>query len=110
MSTKLLYPVSIFSMLLLTAGMAFGGVDYGDPDGGWTYIYTGDAAAPGADYTALDGTWNHDNGSDQWDESEIGTGMPGGVSVLTENGVTFTRIQDTGDPRDYRSSRRKHHP
>ena len=58
---------SLVIMLSLTATTAMAGVDFGEPDGGWTYIYTGDAAA--AD---LDGTWDHDNGSDQWDESEIG--------------------------------------
>jgi hypothetical protein len=90
--------------MFLAAGTVFGGVDYGDPDGGWTYIYTGDAAAPGADYTALDGTWTHDNGSDSWDESEIGSGLPGGVNALSEDGVNFVRLQETGDPRDYGES------
>jgi hypothetical protein len=100
-----LFSVTFFVFTLsLISSVAFAGVDFGDPDGGWTYIYTGDAAAPGADYTALDGTWNHDNGSDSWDESEIGTGNPGGVSILTEDVLTFARIQDTGDPRDYGAS------
>jgi len=92
---------SLVLVLALTTSVAVAGVEFGDPDGGWTYVYTGDAAAPGADFTALDGTWNHDNGSDQWDESEIGSGSPGGVSVLTEGAVTFARLQDTGDPSDY---------
>ena len=84
--------------------MAVGGVDYADPLGGWTYIYTGDAGAPGADFTALDGTWSHDNGSDQWDETQIGTGRPGGVNILSDAGVTFMRLQETGDPRDHAQS------
>ncbi|UCG57120.1 MAG: PEP-CTERM sorting domain-containing protein [Phycisphaerales bacterium] len=62
------------------------------------YIYNGDAAAGGAAWTALDGTWDHDNGSDEWDESAIGSGSPGGVSALTEGDVTYIRIQDTGNP------------
>jgi hypothetical protein len=62
------------------------------------YTYTGDAAAGGADWTALDGTWDHDNGSDQWDESGIGMGRPGGVSALSDEGINFIRIQDTGNP------------
>jgi len=50
---------------------------------------------------ALDSTWDHDNGSDKWDGTGPGEGMPGGAVSLTEDGVTFLRIQDTGDPRDY---------
>ena len=50
---------------------------------------------------ALDDTWNHDNGSDAWDGTGPGEGNPGGAASLTEDGVTFLRIQDTGDPRDY---------
>ncbi|MBN2133111.1 MAG: hypothetical protein JW741_26660, partial [Sedimentisphaerales bacterium] len=65
--------------------------------GAWAYTYTGDAAVAGAGYTALDGTWSHDNGSDEWDGSTIGQGRPGGASSL--NG--YLRIQDPGDPRDY---------
>jgi hypothetical protein len=49
----------------------------------------------------LDDTWDHDNGSDQWDETAPGEGNPGGAASLTEDDVTFLRIQDTGDPRDY---------
>ncbi|MFC1603493.1 LamG-like jellyroll fold domain-containing protein [Planctomycetota bacterium] len=95
---------SFVFVLSLTAGVALAGIDYGDPDGGWTYIYTGDAGASGADFTALDGTWSHDNGSDSWDESEIGSGLPGGVNALSEEGVAFVRLQDTGDPRDHGGS------
>jgi hypothetical protein len=59
-----------------------------------SYTYDGDVACG-----SLDGTWDHDNGSDAWDESGIGVGNPGGASALVEDGVTFLRIQDTGDPR-----------
>jgi hypothetical protein len=48
---------------------------------------------------AVDDTWDHDNGSDQWDGTGPGEGNPGGAASLTEDGVTFLRIQDTGDPR-----------
>jgi hypothetical protein len=85
------------TMVGLVAASAAAGILYSDPTGGWTYTYTGDAAAGGADYTALDGTWSHDNGSDQWDETGIGAGRPGGASAL--NG--YLRVQDTGDPRDH---------
>jgi hypothetical protein len=49
----------------------------------------------------LDDTWDHDNGSDQWDGTGPGEGNPGGVALLSEDGADFLRIQDTGDPRDY---------
>jgi len=72
----------------------------------YVYTYDGDAAIAGEanSFDSLDGTWDHDNGSDQWDGSVIGEGMPGGAVSLTEDGVTFLRIQDTGDPRDYGNS------
>jgi len=56
------------------------------------YAFEGDAP---------DDTWDHDNGSDEWDGTAPGEGMPGGAISLTEDDVTFLRIQDTGDPRDY---------
>ncbi|MFC1635192.1 LamG domain-containing protein [Planctomycetota bacterium] len=104
MCRKLFCLTSFILVLALSTGLAMAGVEFGEPDGGWTYIYTGDAGAAGADFTALDGTWSHDNGSDSWDESEIGAGLPGGVNVLTEDGVTYLRLQETGDPRDHGES------
>jgi len=97
-------------MLDLVGGLAVAGVDYGEPDGGWAYVYTGDDAAPDAT-AALDGTWNHydagSGGSDAWDGSapgdsgSAGTGnAPGGAGIFTEGETTFLRIQDCGDPRD----------
>jgi concanavalin A-like lectin/glucanase superfamily protein len=56
------------------------------------YTYEGDD---------LDDQWNHDNGSDAWDGTSPGEGSPGGAGAMVEDGVTFLRIQDTGDPRDY---------
>jgi len=74
---------------------------FGVPESGWTYIFQGDAADPGSGgFTALDGTWNPENGSAQWDGSAIGEGNPGGVSALSDGDTSFIRIQDTGDPRD----------
>jgi hypothetical protein len=66
-------------------------------DGRWTYIYNADVASGGADFTALDGTWSHNSASDEWDESRIGDGRPGGASVIDG----YLRIQDTGDPSDH---------
>jgi hypothetical protein len=75
---------------------------YAPPLGGWTYVYDGDAASGGAGFTALDGTWGHDNGSDSWDETAIGTGSPGGATGgLTDGSTTYLRLQETGDPRDF---------
>jgi hypothetical protein len=79
------------------------------PPGGWTYIYNGDqllVGAAGSGATSLDGTWTHDNGSDEWDGSQIGgvfdaTNRPGGASLGTNAGVTYLRMQDVGDPRDF---------
>ena len=87
-------------------------VGFPEPTGGWDYIYTGDNASPGADtssdnnsahalWDALDGTWDHINRYDEWDGTEIGSGMPGGAMILTEEDINFIRIQDTGDPRDH---------
>ncbi len=87
--------------LILPLSVAQAGVVYDDPDGGWSYLFTGEDA-DGDDFAALDGTWDHDNGSDAWDSSAIGEAgsAPGGVSALAEDGVNFVRFQDVGDPRD----------
>ena len=66
-------------LVVLAMGWAVGaaraGVSFGDPTGGWTYIYTGDQClTPFA--ACLDGTWNHydaaSGGSDAWDGSAPG--------------------------------------
>jgi uncharacterized repeat protein (TIGR01451 family) len=59
---------------------------FSPPQGGWTYRYAGNAVS-NAGPNALDGTWNHDNGSDSWsgDGRGTGVGLPGGVS--SSNGV-----------------------
>jgi hypothetical protein len=100
-------------LLLLPLSLCFhnawAGVAFTDPPGGWTYIFQGDAATPGeadSGFTSLDGTWSHDNGSDEWDGSILGGDLgdenrPGGVMTITDGGLTYLRIQDTGDPRDY---------
>jgi len=88
------------TVLTGTFSFADGGVE-------WAYQFNGDSAADGGDEaTSLDGTWSHDNGSDSWDGSEIGSedGLPGGVIALTEgdgdDATDFIRVQDPGDPRD----------
>jgi hypothetical protein len=82
--------------------MSRAGIAYPDPPGGWLYTYTGNNVAPGTGgYTALDGTWSHDNVSDQWDGTGIGVGRPGGANALSESTTNFLRLQDTGDPNDH---------
>ncbi|MCS1408433.1 MAG: hypothetical protein M2R45_01608 [Verrucomicrobia subdivision 3 bacterium] len=84
-------------------------VAFNPPEGGWNYKYEGDEAAyapDGEGFASLDGTWSHDNNSDQWDGSGIGgefgdDNRPGGAQIITEGDATYLRIQDTGDPRDY---------
>jgi hypothetical protein len=51
------------------------------------------------DGDSLEG-WDHDNNSDAWDGTGPGDGNPGGAALLSEDGVTFVRVQDIGDPRD----------
>jgi hypothetical protein len=77
---------------------------YDDPSGGWTYVLNGSSATAGpggTNFTSLDGTWSHDNGSDTWDGSAIGgtfaagSNAPGGVSSIDG----YLRIEDSGDPR-----------
>jgi hypothetical protein len=84
-----------------SVSMAQAGVVYDDPDGGWTYLYTGELV-DGDPFEAMDGTWSHENGSDAWDGLPIGDddSSPGGVASITEDEVTFARFEDTGDPRN----------
>jgi hypothetical protein len=100
-------------LVVLAMGWAVGaaraGVSFGDPTGGWTYIYTGDQClTPFA--ACLDGTWNHydaaSGGSDAWDGSAPGqmgaagaAPGPGGAGIFQEGDTSFLRIQDCGDPR-----------
>ena len=81
------------------------GIVCGSASGAIFYTYDGSPDAPGGGtgFDALDGTWSHNNGSDEWDGTGIGIGLgrPGGAMSLTEGATTFLRIQDTGDPRDY---------
>ena len=63
--------------LLFTAcsGPLVAQLAFSPPEGGWNYIYEGDQASYASDgegFASLDGTWSHDNGSDQWDGSAIG--------------------------------------
>ncbi len=93
--------------VIFLGSTALAGEIYPDPPGGWDYFYDGDSATagPANDFDSLDGTWDHDNGSDKWDGTGIGSGSPGGAVAMTAGvsipGLDWLRIQDTGDPRDY---------
>jgi hypothetical protein len=71
-------------------GSGGGDIAYGEPDGGWDEAYEGNV-------NPLELDWNHNNGSDEWDESKIteDDGEPGGVEIFTEGGIDFMRLQDT---------------
>jgi len=91
--------VSATALFLFTCGEAKAQV-YSPPSDGWAYTFQGDAADASDDpFMSLDGTWDHSNGSDAWDGSAIGEGVPGGVSALTDGDTNFIRVQDPGDPR-----------
>ncbi len=94
--------------LLAMAGVLHAAQAYPDAAGGWTYVYRGDQLLTGE--PALDGTWTHANGSDEFKGDEIGGALhpvnnpdnaPGGASLLTDGDTQYLRIQTTGDPRDY---------
>ncbi|HZO54831.1 MAG TPA: immunoglobulin domain-containing protein, partial [Bryobacteraceae bacterium] len=81
---------------------ALGTSVYLPPPGGWTYRYEGTAMAPSVT-AALDGTWNHNNGSDAWAGDLRGPGIlpEGGLSV--SNGVlTLEDVMASGTGDDNR--------
>lgn len=93
---KKIYTYSIAiccAFVLMVTPLAFGLGGWGTPAGGWDWFND--------DFADL-GEWNHDNGSDQWDESAPGVDgtSPGGVMVETVDGVTVLSVEDTGDPRN----------
>lgn len=69
----------------------------------FVYVYRADSGQDGfgsAPFSSLDGEWDHTNGSSRWDSSGPGGGgCPGGAAIFDEAGISFLRIQDTGDPR-----------
>ena len=97
--------LAILAQIIRNLAPLPGGGGYQEPQGGWAYKFDGDSGDPGSSaagaFDALDGTWGHDNPSDAWDGTAIGAGSPGGLSALDDQGTTFVRIQDTGDPRDH---------
>jgi len=80
---------------------------------GWDYKYDanpGEDAAGTGGWTALDGTWNHDNDSDNWDGSGLRTAIPGGLEIQTDigkhpeaenTGASYLRIQNPGLPSNH---------
>lgn len=91
-------------LLVFFVAGSWAGVVYDPPEGGWTYKYEADMW-DNDDMFALDGFWSHDDGSDAWDGTPIGDGLPGGLTDYVEiadgDTTTFIRMQDPGDPRQY---------
>jgi hypothetical protein len=98
--SRLSYCLIVLGSCLLTfdSGFAQFGSFYDEPAGGWNYFFGADSAAGAPrrqNQPALDGTWRHENGSDEWNGDGRGPGVdvPGGLSsaggVLTiEDAVT----------------------
>jgi len=59
---------------------------YPTPQGGWTYIYQGNAASNSLT-ASLDGTWNRQNGIDSWDGLGRGAGNGAIGGVEATNGI-----------------------
>ena len=100
-TTKAMKKVSLLLIALLSAGVARAGVNYSNPAGGWSYIYNGDQTNPLPTVTSkpnpcLDGTWNGNNGSSEWDGSwrGAGNGKPGGIS--SDGNILTIEDVDTG--------------
>jgi hypothetical protein len=67
-----------------------GGIAYGPPPGGWSYIYTGDSASGAPRYQnqfALDGTWRHEVSSSEWNGDIRGLANPPKGGVESNNGI-----------------------
>ena len=110
MMKSLILGLSVVTAIAFFCAPARAVVLYDDPAGGWAYIFNGDQANPEIS-AALDGTWDHkegSSGSDAWDGSAIGEidfddkngASPGGVSsLLFDCGLhRYLRIQDAGRP------------
>ena len=80
------------TLLLLGAASSQAQPAFPAPPGGWTYLYNGDQLQV-EDPLALDGTWDHNNGSDAWDGSEIGNySMVPGLGFGTKNAPGGTSL------------------
>lgn len=98
-----------FLLIFITQVFSLG--KWADPPGGWTGLFTFDnlkgKTLKTDDKAALDGEWNHDNGSDEWAGNAPGTAgkAPGGVAINVLPGegdpsgdAVVLSIEDTGDP------------
>jgi len=108
MSKRLILLACIVTIPGIASAPAVAGLAYSDPAGDWDYMFEGDGDAYVADGPgSLDGTWDHDIGSSDWDGSAPGEvsgppgDAPGGAGVFTEGPYTFLRFQDAGHTRDF---------
>ena len=72
--------ILIFFVAALQTSKGFA-ENYPEPISGWDYKFEGNLARSVAD-SSLDGTWDHNNNSDQWDGTTPGSGNPGGISIV----------------------------
>ena len=79
---------------------------YPTPQTGWAYLYEGNAASNSLT-ASLDGTWNHNNGSDSWDGlgRGAGNGLLGGVEAT--NG--FLTVEDAIGSNDATAGNRRYY-
>ncbi|MGC8743684.1 MAG: fibronectin type III domain-containing protein [Verrucomicrobiia bacterium] len=90
--------IGLVAILLTGSNVVKGGIAYGPPPGGWTYIYTGDSAAGAPRYQnqfALDGTWRHEVSSSEWNGDLRGPANPPKGGVESNNGVLTIEDAET---------------
>ncbi len=115
-SQSLIFLGLSLTIIIQSAKAAYPAYDWSSVPGGWVYTNNGDQAicGPGGVADSLDGTWNRNNGSSEWDCSGLGgtlkSGLnaPGGVIAVTtgthpsEVGISYLRIQDCGNPEQFK--------
>ncbi|MGC8829176.1 MAG: fibronectin type III domain-containing protein [Verrucomicrobiia bacterium] len=90
--------IALAAILLNFTTIVKAGIAYGPPPGGWAYIYTGDSASGAPrrqNQPALDGTWRHENGSDEWNGDVRGVANPPKGGVESNNGVLTIEDAET---------------
>jgi len=87
------------ALIFASSVESFAQDSWAEPVDGWAYSYEADdGQAAGDAFASLDGTWNHENGSDQWDGLGFEGGSPGGAEIVDDGDASFLRLQETGNP------------
>ena len=76
--------IILIFLVVLQISKAFA-ENYPEPISGWDYKFEGNFATNIA-AASLDGTWDHNNFSDQWDGTAPDSGNPGGISIVPVQG------------------------